>query len=134
MFMAMLEIKTMTVHPSEEDSAINTMMSFGWDLKNNQEVYNKNTRMQDDFWSNDINVITETKHYIKLTFQRDPLRAHYAELVELEHKYQSVHPQNEPGALKKAMFWPLKPPGHKARLEEVKQQKEAIINQARRLL
>jgi hypothetical protein len=88
--MPKLETKTMTVHPTQEDKAIDFMQNFGWGLKNNQEIYNKDTRMEDDFWSDGINVITETTHYIKLTFQRDTSTPNYSRLAELERSYNAI--------------------------------------------
>ena len=90
------ETKTKTVHPSDEAAVIDFMQNFGWILKNNQEVFNKNTRYEDDFWSDGINVITETTHYTKLTFQRDQLMPQYDNLVRLEDLYDSNPLSSEP--------------------------------------
>ena len=88
--MANLETKIIKVQPSEEESAIRFMQIFKWDLINNQEVYNKNTRMEDDFWTEGINVITETTHYVKLTFRRDTNIPCYLELIKYENEYRDL--------------------------------------------
>ena len=102
--MAKYETKTKSVHPSEEATAIDFMQNFGWELKNNQEVYNKNTRYQDDFWSDDIVAVTETEHYIKLTFQRDQLMPQYDNLVKLESLYNASSFSAKPKRLGWWMF------------------------------
>ena len=79
------EIKTLKVIPANEARTIRAYQCFGWKLLNNQEVYSKDSHL-DSGWS-----VTETVHYVKLTFERDPATLkYYDELRRLENMYYSV--------------------------------------------
>jgi len=93
--MAAKEIKSISVAPAAEEDTINLWQTFGWELKSNQEIKNKSSHMErrgDSLYN-----VTETEHYIKLTFERDPARQNYNELRSLEDRYYSAsHPGPAP--------------------------------------
>jgi hypothetical protein len=105
--MPRLETKTMTVHPSTEAEIIDFIQNFGWDLKNNQEVLTQNTRLEDGGFldtSGNIYSVTETTHYIKLTFQRNTEMRNYAEIVKLEREYNDI-PKYPAHPVRFGFFW-----------------------------
>ena len=92
------ETKFITVRPSAVESTIEMWSIFGWELVGApQEVYNKDSHLEqrgDSTYS-----VTETTHYVKVTFQRDKSALNYAELVDLEERYYSLPcniPEYEP--------------------------------------
>jgi hypothetical protein len=91
--MAAKEIKSTSVAPEDEEDTVNLWQSFGWELKNNQEV--KNTDSHLERRGDDVYSVTNTEHYVKLTFERDPGRQNYAELKSLEGQYYGA---SHPGA------------------------------------
>ncbi len=85
------QTKSLTCHPSAESDIIEIWQAFGWELFNTQEVFSKDTHFEEGWTSGSINSVTETTHYVKLTFQRDPANVpHYAELKKLEDEFNSV--------------------------------------------
>lgn len=81
------ETKSIEVNPDSERATIDLWENFGWEVLNSQTVHFKDTHQElrgDDTYS-----VTETTHYIKITFQRDKAMQNYAELVDLERKYNS---------------------------------------------
>jgi hypothetical protein len=93
--MAAKEIKSISVAPSAEEATINLWQTFGWELKSNQEVKNKDSHLERR--GDSVYNVTETEHYIKLTFERDPARQNYAELKSLEERYYAATPPSPPG-------------------------------------
>lgn len=94
------DIKTMTVPPEYETDAIQLWMTFGYELLNNQEVLSKDTKLEQgvlDAFADTYKQVTETIHYVKLTFQRETSIPHYAELKRLEQEYDNLpHPGDPP--------------------------------------
>jgi hypothetical protein len=86
--MAAKEIKSISVAPAAEEDTINEWQSFGWELKSSQEIKNKDSHLERR--GDDLVSVTETEHYVKLTFERDPARQNYAELVSLQREYESI--------------------------------------------
>jgi hypothetical protein len=86
--MAAKEIKSISVAPVAEEDTINEWQSFGWELKSSQEIKNKDSHLERR--GDDLVSVTETEHYVKLTFERDPARQNYAELVSLQREYESI--------------------------------------------
>ncbi len=83
------ETKSLTVPPSEEAAQIELWQVFGWELFSTQEVLAKDSHLEAGLFNNVS--ITETTHYIKLTFQRDSANVnHYAELKALEWEFNNV--------------------------------------------
>jgi len=93
--MAAKEIKSISVAPAVESETISLWQTFGWELKSNQEIKNKDSRIERR--GDNLVSVTETEHYVKLTFERDPERQNYAELKSLEDRYQAqIHPGSPP--------------------------------------
>jgi len=92
--MALKDFQSVKAKPGEEDSIVRTWMSFGWELKNKQRVKTSDSQK---FTHQDSD---GTKHYettpgvdfFELTFERDPDRPNYKELVELENQYYAPLP------------------------------------------
>lgn len=83
------EFKTLTVVPSDEQSAIDARCIFGWELQSSQEINTKESHIEGGFTGNYS--VTTTENYVKLTFVRDSDKVeHYKELVDLERKYDAV--------------------------------------------
>ncbi|MDR0515774.1 MAG: hypothetical protein LBH25_01870 [Fibromonadaceae bacterium] len=91
--MAAKEIKSISVPPSAEEATINQWQAFGWEFKSTQEVKTKSTHEEAGKWYEQegtrYSVVT-TEHYVKLTFERDPSMPNYAELCNLEKKYNAA--------------------------------------------
>ena len=82
-----MEIKTLEIKNSEEESTIEFWTQFGWQLKSSQRVYNKNSHLEsrgDSTYS-----VTETVDFTKLVFERDKNGPNYSKIVELEKEYFS---------------------------------------------
>lgn len=84
----MLETKSFTVHPDDEQSTIDLWASFGWNLKSSQEVKTKDSHLEQR--GGQLVSVTESEHYVKLVFERDNQRANYQRLVELENTYYDI--------------------------------------------
>jgi hypothetical protein len=84
------EIKSINVDPSEEEETINEWQSFGWEFKSTQEVKTSDSSHLERRGDTIYNVTKSGDHYVKLTFERDPARQNYAELVSLERQYNAV--------------------------------------------
>jgi len=96
------DTKSINVHPDNDVAAINFFQNFGWELFSTQEVKNTSTYLKDSVWTDNIKQVTETEHYVKLTFQRDSGMPNYSKLVQLENEYNAVRvpvPPNKPNLL-----------------------------------
>ena len=92
------EIKSFKIHPDYESEEISFRQKFGWKFVSTQEVYNKDTHIERGF--SDIildtsTCVTETVHYVKLTFQRDRTSVN-PRLLELENKIDRLNPPAAP--------------------------------------
>jgi hypothetical protein len=87
------EIKSTSVPPSAEEETINVWLSFGWELKNNQEVKTQDVQVftGQDRDGTEHYQTKRGEHYVKLTFERDSGRPNYTELVSLEKQYYSIN-------------------------------------------
>ena len=99
------ETKFIEVSPASVEPTIEHWRTFGWELLGApQEIFNKSSRLESD--SSTIYNITETTHYVKITFQRDSLMTNYNELVSLEREYYSLPSiPNEPLKPEKYSFF-----------------------------
>ena len=91
------EIKSINVPPSLEEKTINVWQTFGWEFKSTQEVKTQDVQVftgQDSDGTEHYRT-TRGEHYVKLTFERDPARPNYKELVSFERQYNAV---DHPGA------------------------------------
>jgi len=84
-----LEEKTMTVHLTQEKAAVEFMKKFSWELKTRHKIYSQDMCKEEDFWCH-VPIAVKTKRCIKLTFKRNISMENYAEIVELEKKYNTV--------------------------------------------
>lgn len=83
------EIKTLTVKPNEDAQTIQNLQCFGWTLLSSQEVYNKDSHLE--AWGKNTYSVTQTTHYVKLTFERDRAKlVNYAQIRQLEDAYMAV--------------------------------------------
>jgi hypothetical protein len=82
------ETKTIEVGPDYADDAVNIWAVFGWELHSRQTIKNKSSRLENR--GGDIYQVTESEHYVELTFQRDSSISHYAELVAFQKQYDAV--------------------------------------------
>ncbi len=91
------ETKSVTVPPGCENDQMELWQTFGWELFSTQDVLAKDSHLEEGFFGNSVNSVTETTHYVKLTFQRDPANVpHYAELKKLEKEFNSVPYPGDP--------------------------------------
>lgn len=97
------ETKFIDVHPKSVESTIEMWLMFGWEMIGApQEIYNKDSHLEKR--GDTIHSVTETTHYVKITFQRDDKMPHYNELANLEKRYYSLPdhiPQYDPKKPKK---------------------------------
>jgi len=89
------ETKFIEVKPSEVEAKIEFWQTFGWELVGApQEIFNKTVRDGDSTTDSNGNrtteIITETVHYVKVTFQRDKSMPNYDELSSLEQEFYSI--------------------------------------------
>jgi hypothetical protein len=83
------EFKTLNVSPGRENEAIEFWQHFGWELMGApQEIYSKDSHLEKD--GDKINSVTETTHYIKLSFQRDTAMNNYSALASLQKEYEAI--------------------------------------------
>ncbi|MCH5149791.1 MAG: hypothetical protein J1G30_03910 [Spirochaetales bacterium] len=89
--MAMKDVKSVKVHPSERDEVKTRYLSFGWEYKDSQEVKTNDSQIftgRDDKYE-----YYETQkgvHYVMLNFERDRSRPNYNELKSLEEQYDAI--------------------------------------------
>ncbi|WP_295214924.1 hypothetical protein [Ruminococcus sp.] len=91
------DFKTLNVPPASESSAIQFWTSFGYELFGNQEVRFSETDVNQNIWTDNIEVTKKDTHYIKLSFQRDTSISHYEELKQLEQEVKNIPEPVEPG-------------------------------------
>jgi hypothetical protein len=93
------EIKSINVAPQAEETTINFWQIWGWELKSTQEIKTQDVQTYTGQSSDGSTRYYETKpgeHYVKLTFEREKSMPNYAELCELEQKYDSIYFPEEP--------------------------------------
>lgn len=84
----MIETKSITVHPNNENAQIELWSKFGWQLKSSQEIYSKDSHLERR--GDKIYNVTQTTNYVKLVFQRDTEMKNYDELKKLESEYDLI--------------------------------------------
>jgi hypothetical protein len=96
------EVKSFTVDPDEEEETIEHWQIFGWELKSTQEVRTQDVQKYTGQIESSDGSITnyyeteEGEHYIKLTFERERSMPTYAELCDLEKRYDSIRIPDRP--------------------------------------
>ncbi|MCH5180600.1 MAG: hypothetical protein J1F32_05265 [Erysipelotrichales bacterium] len=84
----MKETKTMQVSVNQEDYMIDAYQSFGFELLSTQEVKTKDSHLERH--GDTIYNVTETEHYIKLTFTRDDNMPFYSELTKQQNEFENA--------------------------------------------
>lgn len=84
----MIETKSMSVAPENEQKTINALANFGWTLQSSQEINVKDSHLEEK--DDKLYSVTESEHYVKLVFQRDTAMANYDEITDLEAQYNAV--------------------------------------------
>jgi len=111
--MAMKDIKSVQVAPGDEDGTARLWMSFGWELKNKQRVKTQDVQKYTGQDSKGTKFYETTKgdDFFEMTFERDPERQNYAELVSLEKQYYGMkkpadYPPYQPDPVKRfGLLW-----------------------------
>lgn len=86
--MARTESFSCQVHPSDEQSQINLMQKFHWNLLSSQEIKVKDSHLEsrgDSLYS-----VTTSEHYVKLVFSRELDLPNLSEIKKLEDEYFSL--------------------------------------------
>jgi len=82
------ETKFIEVNPSSVERTIEKWGWFGWEIMGApQEIYNKDSHLEGR--GDSIYNVTETTHYVKITFQREKTMPNYDELCKLEHEFDN---------------------------------------------
>lgn len=89
------EIKSFKVTPSAEHQEIEFRQKCGWEFVSTQEIYNQDTHLESSIFSDTITSVTETTHYVKLTFQRERENVR-PEILQLEEEIDNSYPPSEP--------------------------------------
>ena len=93
--MAIKDIKSLEVAPEDEEKTIQLWQCFGWEMKSTQRVKTQDAQMytgQNSDRTTSYYETTKGVDFFELTFERDPERNNYAELVELEKQYYTPLP------------------------------------------
>lgn len=101
--MARTESISFQVHPLDEQSQINIMQQFHWNLLSSQEIKTVDNHMEqrgDSLYS-----VTNTEHYTKLTFSRDLDTPHLAEIRDLEAQNNALEPARYPKLFPVFPWW-----------------------------
>lgn len=100
--MARTESKSIQVHPSDEQNQIDLMQKFHWSLLGSQDVKTKDSHLEQR--GDSIYSVTQTEHYIKLTFSRDIDLPHLAEIKTLENEFFSLPIPTDPALVPLGCF------------------------------
>ena len=85
--MARMESKSVRVSPAAEQITIDRYQKFGWVLLGSQEVFNRDSHLEEGA-PGTINSVTETTHFVKLVFQRDMDMPYYDKIKELDEQFE----------------------------------------------
>lgn len=90
--MARTESKVMSVHPKDEQSTIEFMQIFHWNLLNSQHVKNKTQSSHLERRGDDLYSVTETEteHFVNLAFSRDLDIPGIKRIQELEREHHHI--------------------------------------------
>ena len=86
--MARTESKVRRIHPDSEQATIEFMQIFHWNLANSQHIKNKSSHLEER--DGDIYQVTETEHFINLTFSRDLNLPGIEHIRALESEYHRL--------------------------------------------
>ncbi len=100
--MARTESISFQVHPNNEQDQINLMQRFHWSLLNSQEIKTIDNHLERR--GDDIYQVTNSEHYVKLTFNRELDLPNLNEIKRLEQTFFGLpvpkYPKLFPGT-----FW-----------------------------
>jgi hypothetical protein len=95
------EATSFQVHPNDEQSQINLMQKFHWNLLGTQEIKTVDSHMEQR--GDSIYSVTNSEHYVKLSFKRELDLPNLKEIKQLEQRYTSlpnpVYPKMFPGSI-----------------------------------
>ncbi|NOU17728.1 MAG: hypothetical protein HOO91_09240 [Bacteroidales bacterium] len=100
--MARTESFSIQVHPNDEQSQINLMQKFHWNLLNTQEIKVKDSHLEQR--GDSIYSVTTSEHYVKLAFTRELDLPNLDEVRKLENEYFSLENPKFP-KLFPVSFW-----------------------------
>lgn len=80
-----IEIKTTQCKPADEEETIRLYQDFGWTFKSSQQVYNKDSHLENQ--DGQTYSVTETISYVKLVFERDSKMPHYEDFQSMWNRY-----------------------------------------------
>lgn len=86
--MARTESTSFQVHPNDEQDQINLMQKFHWSLLNSQEIKTVDSHLEQR--GDNIYSVTNSEHYVKLTFNRELDLPNLNEIKRLEQNYLSL--------------------------------------------
>lgn len=102
--MARMESKSVRVPPAAEQSTIDRYQKFGWVLLGSQEVFNRDSHLEEGA-PGTIKSVTETTHFVKLVFQRDMDMPYYGKIKELDEQFEVT--LNELDSSRRLRRWSL---------------------------
>jgi hypothetical protein len=99
--MARTESTSIQVHPNDEQAQINLMQKFHWSLLNSQEIKTVDSHLErrgDSIYS-----VTNSEHYVKLTFSRELDLPNLNDIKRLEQSFFGLpvpkYPKLFPGTI-----------------------------------
>ncbi|MCX6639030.1 MAG: hypothetical protein NTW14_00930 [bacterium] len=99
--MARTESISFQVHPNDEQEQINLMQQFHWSLLTSQEIKTVDSHLEQR--GDDIYSVTNSEHYVKLTFSRELDLPNLNEIKRLEQSFFSLpvpkYPKLFPGTI-----------------------------------
>ena len=93
--MARTESLSIQVHPNDEQSQINLMQRFYWELLSSQEIKTVDSSLEKR--GDEIYSVTKSENYIKLVFKRDMATPNLDKIKKLENEYFSLNYPTSPG-------------------------------------
>jgi len=84
--MARTESKSFQCHPDDEQNQIDLMQKFYWNLIGSQEIKTVDSHMETR--GENLYSVTNTEHYVKLTFSRELDIPHLEKIRKLEREYE----------------------------------------------
>ena len=101
----MIQTISKKVRPNEEQATINIMSCFGWSVKSSQEINSKESHLErrgDEIYS-----VSTKENYVKLLFERNTEMKNYAQISQLEQKYNALCASTKPKFEKKQIILTL---------------------------
>lgn len=89
--MGRTESTSFQVHPNDEQTQINLMQKFHWNLKSTQEIKTVDSHLEQR--GDSVYSVTKSEHYVKLAFERELDLPNIKEIKQLEQQYNALpHP------------------------------------------